>query len=84
VELELLTPDQVADLLQVSRLTVYRFITAGRLPSIRIGRRLRIRSRDVDRWLRHEAVRGRSAAGGLRDRLSDRKPRPRRSHERAD
>ncbi len=39
---ELLTPEQVADRLQASRKTVYRWIQAGDLPAIKLGRSWRI------------------------------------------
>lgn len=48
---ELLTLDQVAERLQVSRWTVYQLIWAGQLPSIHIGRCHRIRARDFDAYI---------------------------------
>lgn len=44
----LMTPQQVADYLQLSRETVYRYIREGRLPASRFGNAYRIRKRDVD------------------------------------
>ena len=46
-----LTVAEVADLLRVSTMTVYRFIKAGDLPSVRVGKSYRIREDDVDAFL---------------------------------
>src|SRR3954471_15105480 len=45
------TVGEVADLLRVSNMTVYRLIQAGALPAVRVGRSYRIREDDVDRYL---------------------------------
>ncbi len=46
-----LTPAEVADLLRVSPMTVYRLIKAGDLRAARIGRSYRVREQDVDDYL---------------------------------
>ncbi len=46
-----LTAGEVADLLRVSTMTVYRLIKAGELPAARIGKSYRVREDDVDRYL---------------------------------
>jgi putative molybdopterin biosynthesis protein len=48
---ELLTVEQVQELLKVGRTFAYSLIRSGELPSYRVGRLLRIRRRDVDQWL---------------------------------
>lgn len=45
------TVSEVAALLRVSRMTVYRLIRQGDLPAVRIGRGYRIPEDDVDRYL---------------------------------
>ena len=45
------TVSEVANLLRVSNMTVYRLIQAGQLPAVRIGRSYRIREDDVDKYL---------------------------------
>ena len=45
---QFLTPEEVADLLRVSRRTVYNWLRAGQLPAIRIGKVWRIRREDLD------------------------------------
>ena len=46
-----LTVAEVADLLRVSNMTVYRLINAGELPAARVGKSYRIASADIDRYL---------------------------------
>jgi excisionase family DNA binding protein len=43
----MMTPEDVADWLQVHRHTVYRWIEEGRLPALRIGRVYRIPRAEV-------------------------------------
>ena len=53
----LLTVGEVAGLMRVSNMTVYRLIKAGQLSAIRVGKNYRIRRSDVDRYLDERAVR---------------------------
>ncbi|MFP5328081.1 MAG: helix-turn-helix domain-containing protein [Acidimicrobiia bacterium] len=46
-----MTVNEVASLLRVSNMTVYRLITAGEIPAARIGKSYRIRRSDVDKYL---------------------------------
>ena len=46
-----LTVQEVAGMLRVSSMTVYRLIKAGELPAVRVGRSFRVRDEDVDRYL---------------------------------
>ncbi len=46
-----LTVAEVASLLRVSNMTVYRIIQAGQLPAVRVGKSYRITEDDVDRYL---------------------------------
>ena len=46
-----LTAAEVATLLRVSTMTVYRLIKAGQLPAVRVGKSYRVREDDVDRYL---------------------------------
>ncbi len=50
-EEEFLTVEQIQDLLQVGRTFAYSLIRSGELPSYRVGRLLRVRRQDVERWL---------------------------------
>lgn len=53
----LLTVGEVAGIMRVSNMTVYRLIKAGQLSAIRVGKNYRIRRSDVDRYLDERAVR---------------------------
>jgi len=46
-----LTVQEVADLMRVSTMTVYRIIKSGELPAVRVGRSFRVRDVDVDNYL---------------------------------
>ena len=48
---EILTPNQVADYLQLTTSTVYRLIRQHKLAASRIGRTYRIPKRDLDTFL---------------------------------
>lgn len=48
---DIVTPEQAADWLQVSRETVYRYIRDGRLVASQIGRAYRIRRENLDRFV---------------------------------
>lgn len=49
---EVMTPEQVAEFLQVNPATVYRYIRQHRLEASRLGRHYRITRQAVDRFLR--------------------------------
>lgn len=53
---ELLTVAEVADLLRVSTMTVYRLIRGGELPAVRVGRNYRVRRGDLDSYLEQQVV----------------------------
>jgi excisionase family DNA binding protein len=53
----LLTVVEVAALMRVSNMTVYRLIKSGNLAAIRVGKNYRIRESDVDLYLSDRAVR---------------------------
>ena len=50
-EARLLTVNEVADLLRVSRMTVYRLIKNGEMPALRVGRNYRLREEDIHNYL---------------------------------
>ena len=53
----LLTVGEVAQVMRVSNMTVYRLIKSGQLSAVRVGKNYRIRRRDVERYLTERAVR---------------------------
>ncbi|MHB1928899.1 MAG: helix-turn-helix domain-containing protein [Acidimicrobiales bacterium] len=48
---QFVTVNEVASMLRVSNMTVYRLVQSGQLPAVRVGRSYRIREEDVDRLL---------------------------------
>ena len=52
----LLTVGEVAQVMRVSNMTVYRLIKAGQLSAIRVGKNYRIRRSDIERYLSERAV----------------------------
>lgn len=48
---EIMTPEQVADYLQLSKDTVYRYIREGKLTASRLGRNYRVPRENVDLFL---------------------------------
>lgn len=52
-----LTVGEVARVLRVSTMTVYRLINAGQLPAARIGRSFRLREEDLDRYVAGQLTR---------------------------
>jgi excisionase family DNA binding protein len=52
----LLTVSEVAELMRVSNMTVYRLIKSGQLKALRVGKNYRIRESEVDRYLSDRSV----------------------------
>jgi excisionase family DNA binding protein len=50
--MELLTVSETAQILRVSPLTVRRYIAAGRLPAVKVGKGVRVRKEAVDELVR--------------------------------
>jgi excisionase family DNA binding protein len=46
-----LTVAEVAQMLRVSTMTVYRLIGSGQLAAVRVGKAYRVREEDLDRYL---------------------------------
>jgi excisionase family DNA binding protein len=52
-----MTVSEVAGVLRISTMTVYRLINAGQLPAVRIGRSFRLRTDDLDRYIAGQLTR---------------------------
>lgn len=52
----LMTVAEVAEVLRVSRMTVYRLIKGGELTAIRVGKNYRIRRQDLEAYLTSGSV----------------------------
>lgn len=48
---KLLTPEQIAERLQVVERTVYRWLNEGRLEGVKLGRLWRVREDDLEAFL---------------------------------
>jgi len=48
---KLLTVNEVASILRVSNMTVYRLVKSGQIPAIRVGKNYRIKESDVNKYL---------------------------------
>lgn len=51
-ELTFFTVAEVAEVMRVSRMTVYRLVHSGELPAVRVGRSFRVPQRAVHDYLR--------------------------------
>ena len=51
-EVRFLTVAEVATIMRVSKMTVYRLVHGGDLPAVRVGRSFRVKEEDVDEYLR--------------------------------
>jgi len=51
-EVKFLTVAEVATLMRVSKMTVYRMVHAGELPAVRVGRSFRVPEKAVHEYLR--------------------------------
>lgn len=51
-EMRFLTVAEVAELMRVSRMTVYRLVHSAELPAVRVGRSFRVPERAVHDYLR--------------------------------
>ncbi|HEU5003523.1 MAG TPA: helix-turn-helix domain-containing protein [Actinomycetota bacterium] len=52
----LLTVSEVASLMRVSNMTVYRLIKSGQLSALRVGKNYRIRESDMNQYLNEGSV----------------------------
>jgi excisionase family DNA binding protein len=55
-ELRFLTVAEVASLMRVSKMTVYRLVHGGTLPAVRVGRSFRVPEQAVNDYLRGSYV----------------------------
>lgn len=46
-----LSPRQIIELTGLSRTVVYELLASGRIPSVRIGRAVRVQTRDFISWV---------------------------------
>ncbi|MGL5827017.1 MAG: helix-turn-helix domain-containing protein [Nocardioides sp.] len=51
-DVKLRTVAEVAAMMRVSKMTVYRMLHNGEMPALRVGRSFRVREEDVNEYLR--------------------------------
>ena len=49
---QFLTVAEVAAMMRVSKMTVYRLVHSGEMPAVRVGRSFRVRESDANEYLR--------------------------------
>ena len=52
---QMLRVDEVADVLRLGRTKVYQMLAGGELPSVRIGKVLRVSAAALQEWIRRRA-----------------------------
>ena len=55
-DLRFLTVAEVARMMRVSKMTVYRLVHGGTLPAVRVGRSFRVPEQAVQEYLSHSFV----------------------------
>jgi excisionase family DNA binding protein len=55
-EVRFLTVAEVASIMRVSKMTVYRMVHGGDLPAVRVGRSFRVPENEVNAYLRNSFV----------------------------
>ena len=65
---QVMTADEVAELLRVHKSTVYRLVKAGKLPSFRMGADHRFTRQAIDEWRKAQEVQIRPALTTLQAR----------------
>lgn len=62
-DVRFVTVAEVADMMRVSKMTVYRLIHAGDMPAVRFGRSYRVPESAVEQFVRGAVVDGQSETG---------------------
>lgn len=62
----LLKPTEVAEALRIGRSLVYGMLASGELPSIRVGRCIRVQRASLEKWIKdHEKGKSDDGGGGM-------------------
>jgi excisionase family DNA binding protein len=72
--MELLTLQQVAKLLRLHTSTIYRMVSRGEIPAVKVGRVWRFSKDAIERWLNYRLGRGTGRKGRTRSRRSQEDP----------
>ncbi|MEA3369480.1 MAG: helix-turn-helix domain-containing protein [Candidatus Ratteibacteria bacterium] len=52
---KLMTTKELAEYMQLNPLTVYKKVKEGDIPCVRVGRSIRFKKEQIDKWLEKEA-----------------------------
>ena len=55
-DVRFLTVAEVAGMMRVSKMTVYRLVHSGEMPAVRVGRSFRVPESAVHEYLRHSYI----------------------------
>lgn len=56
----MMTVDEVADYLRVTKKTIYRLLVRGKIPATKVGNQWRFSRKAIDRWLQKSSVESRA------------------------
>ncbi|GAB3534659.1 helix-turn-helix domain-containing protein [Arthrobacter tecti] len=62
-DVRFLTVAEVADVMRVSKMTVYRLVHSGEMPAVQFGRSYRVPESAVEQYLRSASVDGEAGTG---------------------
>ena len=48
---EIMTPEELAEYLRVSRQTIYNLLWRGEIPGMKVGTHWRLKKSDVEKWI---------------------------------
>ena len=48
---EIMTPEELAEYLRVSRQTIYNLLWRGEIPGMKVGTHWRLKKNDVEKWI---------------------------------
>jgi excisionase family DNA binding protein len=71
----LLTPRQIAEILSVKPATIYQWTHSQYIPHIKLGKFVRFREADIEKWLEKKACKGRQSRRIPIDQLMDSRKR---------
>ncbi len=69
MEEQLLKIDEVASLLQVSRSFAYRLMQRGDIPTVRVGKAIRVLPRDLEQYIQKRHTKDESATLSLQRKV---------------
>ena len=53
---EFLTTEELATLLKIPKLTVYKWVSQRKIPYVKVGKHLRFKRSEIEEWLKERRV----------------------------